>query len=123
MSLSCSAHTCLGHQWKQTATEEVRRLQAIADTALSHQTLDDLLPATLTRFCAALQMGNAVILLLEPDEQVLTMRAVCGPEEALRVPDAAGAANKRRHGHLAARPYACLDYWTQCRYPHLRYSG
>ena len=78
--------------------EELRRLQAIADVALSHQTLDELLPALLTRLCSVLRVDIAAILLLEPDEQVLTVRAVYGLEArvaaGVRVPLGQGFAGR-----------------------------
>jgi PAS domain S-box-containing protein len=82
----------------EAATAELRRVQAITDVALSHQTLDELLPAILIRLCAVLQMDNAAILLLEPDERTLTVRAVHGLEEAVaagvRVPLGQGFAGR-----------------------------
>jgi PAS domain S-box-containing protein len=82
----------------EVATDELRRVQAITDVGLSHQTLDALLPALLSRLYAVLRVDNAAILLLDADEQVLTFRAVHGLEEAVaadvRVPVGEGFAGQ-----------------------------
>jgi PAS domain S-box-containing protein len=67
----------------ETANQDLRALQALTDTALSHLSLDDLLPALLERVQEALSVDNAAVLLLDPAGQTLTMRVVRGPEEAV----------------------------------------
>jgi PAS domain S-box-containing protein len=82
----------------EAATEELRRVQAITDVALTHQPLEALLAALLSRMCTVLQADNAAILLVEEDTQVLTVRAVRGLEEAVaadvRVPVGQGFAGR-----------------------------
>ena len=52
------------------ATEDqMRALQAVTDTALAHLELDALLPALLDRVRDALNVDNAIVFLLEEDEQ------------------------------------------------------
>jgi PAS domain S-box-containing protein len=67
----------------ETANQDLRALQALTDTALSHLSLDDLLPALLERVQEALSVDNSAVLLLDPAGQTLTMRVVRGPEEAV----------------------------------------
>ncbi len=82
----------------EAATDELRRVQAITDVGLSHHTLDDLLPALLTRLSGVLGVDNAAILLLSTDEHTLTVRAVHGLEAAVaadvRVPVGEGFAGQ-----------------------------
>jgi PAS domain S-box-containing protein len=67
----------------ETANQDLRALQALTDTALSHLSLDDLLPALLERVQEALSVDNCAVLLLDPAGHTLTMRVVRGPEEAV----------------------------------------
>jgi PAS domain S-box-containing protein len=84
----------------EAASEELHHLQAITDLALTHPTLDALLPAVLGRLCAVLAVDNAAILLANEDGQTLALYAAKGPEEVqrgqLRVPLGQGMA-----GHIA----------------------
>jgi PAS domain S-box-containing protein len=82
----------------ETANQDLRALQAITDTALSHLSLDDLLPVLLERLQEVLSVDNCAVLLLDPASQTLAIRMVRGPEEAvaaqLRVPVGQGFAGR-----------------------------
>jgi PAS domain S-box-containing protein len=71
------------HHELRASNEELRHLQAITDTALSHLTVDNLLRALLDRVHAVMGAEDAAILLLDADGQYLTLRAVRGLEEAV----------------------------------------
>jgi PAS domain S-box-containing protein len=62
-------------QLAQAANEELRRLQAVTDTALAHLDLDALLPELLLRVRDVLQADHVTILLLGDDSQMLEVRA------------------------------------------------
>jgi len=64
----------------ETATQDLRALQALTDTALSHLSLDDLLPALLQRVTEVLGVDNAAVFLLESTGQMLTMEAAAKVE-------------------------------------------
>lgn len=66
-----------------SALQELRALQALTDTALSHLALDDLLRELLERIIAVMGVDSVAILLLEDDEQRLTVSAARGLEEAV----------------------------------------
>jgi PAS domain S-box-containing protein len=89
------------HDTVSSANRDLRALQAVTDTALSHLALDDLLTALLERVTAVLQVDNAAVLLLDAAGETLTVRAVRGLEEPVaprvHVPMGHGFA-----GHIAA---------------------
>jgi PAS domain S-box-containing protein len=97
-NISARLQTERAQREAEAATDELLKVQAITDAGLSHQTLDALLPAVLSRLYAVLRVDNAAILLLDRDEQVLTVRAVHGLEEAVaadvRVPVGQGFAGQ-----------------------------
>src|SRR5262245_19406363 len=76
----------------------LRALQALTDTALSHLSLEALLPELLERTRAVMQADNVAILLLDDDTQELEVSAARGPEEALlgqmRIPVGVGFAGR-----------------------------
>jgi PAS domain S-box-containing protein len=88
----------------------LRAMQALMDTALSHLSLDALLPELLERVRAVMRVDNAAILLVDEESQELVVRAARGPEEELigqvRVPFGDGFA-----GRIAATqaPLAVAD--------------
>jgi signal transduction histidine kinase len=71
----------------EAASDELRRLQALTDTALSHLALDDLLRELPDRIHAVMHVDDVGILLLDSSGQQLTLRAARG----LGGPVAAGA--------------------------------
>jgi signal transduction histidine kinase len=81
-----------------TDYERLLRLQTVADAALAHLELDDLLDALLTRIREALGCDTAAFLLLDPERDELVARAAHGLEEAvergLRIPVGAGFAGR-----------------------------
>jgi PAS domain S-box-containing protein len=82
----------------QVANQDLRALQAVTDTALSHLALDDLLPVLLERITDVLEVDKAAVLLLDEAGQTLTIQAVYGHEEPesarLRVPLGQGLAGR-----------------------------
>jgi PAS domain S-box-containing protein len=64
----------------ESASEELRQLRAITETALAYPRLDDLLNVVLDRLQKVLALDNAAILLLEETEGRLVVRAARGPE-------------------------------------------
>lgn len=72
-----------GRRPAEKAIQELRALQAVTDTALSHLALDDLLHELQERVLAVMGVDSVAILLLEDDEQELTVRAARGLEEAV----------------------------------------
>jgi PAS domain S-box-containing protein len=71
----------LVHTAAEAANQDLRALQALSDTALSHLSLEDLLPALLERITDILTVDNAAVLLLDEAGQTLTVQAVVGLEE------------------------------------------
>jgi PAS domain S-box-containing protein len=69
------------HAAVETANQDLRALQLVTDTALSHLTLSDLLTALLERVTSVLQVDNAAVLLLDAAGATLTVRAVRGLQE------------------------------------------
>ena len=63
------------HVATQAANQDLRALQALTDTALSHLSLEDLVPALLERVADVLQVDGAAVLLLDPSGQTLTVQA------------------------------------------------
>ncbi|MGH2515600.1 MAG: GAF domain-containing protein, partial [Ktedonobacterales bacterium] len=88
-------------------------LQALTDTALSHLSLEELLPELLERVRAVMQVDNVAILLLDEDARELEVSAARGLEEEVvghvRIPVGAGFA-----GRIAAEraPLAVEDLST-----------
>jgi PAS domain S-box-containing protein len=86
------------HAATEAANQDLRALQMVTDTALSHLALDDLLTALLERVTSVLQVDNAAVLLLDAAGETLTMRAVRGLEEPVapqvRVPMGHGFAGR-----------------------------
>lgn len=67
----------------EMADQQLHALQALTDTALSHLALDDLLRELQERVLAVMSVDSVAILLLEADEQQLTVRAAHGLEEVV----------------------------------------
>ena len=65
----------------EATNAQLQAMQALTDTALSHLALDDLLRELLGRVTAVLGVDNVAILLLDENDQTLTVRAARGPEE------------------------------------------
>jgi signal transduction histidine kinase/PAS domain-containing protein len=88
----------------------LRALQALTDTALSHLSLEALLPELLERVRAVMGVDNVAILLLDEAAQELEVSAARGPEEEVvgrvRIPVGVGFA-----GRIAATraPLAVAD--------------
>jgi PAS domain S-box-containing protein len=80
----------------KAANRDLRRLQALTDTALAHLDLDDLLPELLSRVHDVLAVDSVAMLLVDATGQALRMRAARGLEEAVaaevRVPVGEGFA-------------------------------
>jgi PAS domain S-box-containing protein len=64
----------------EAANQDLRALQALTDTALSHLALGDLLTALLKRVTSVLQVDNAAVLLLDEAGKTLTVQAIHGLE-------------------------------------------
>jgi signal transduction histidine kinase/putative methionine-R-sulfoxide reductase with GAF domain len=62
----------------EAANDELRAMQALTDTALSHLALDDLLRELLDRVAAVMGVDHVAIPLLNEDGQTLTSRAARG---------------------------------------------
>jgi PAS domain S-box-containing protein len=78
----------------ETVAEMVRNLQSVSDTALSHLSLDDLLPELLDRIGEILAADSVSVLLTDPDGDDLILRASRGlraSEEGVRVPVSRGS--------------------------------
>jgi PAS domain S-box-containing protein len=86
----------------EAAAHQVRAVQRVTDSALTHLRLDDLLPELLGRVREALAADTVVILLLNEEGTELAVRAAHGLEEEvklnMRVPVGRGIA-----GTIAAR--------------------
>jgi signal transduction histidine kinase len=85
--------------WPEGSTSEhVRRLQSVADAALAHLRLDELLSALLDRTRQILDVDTCAILLLDEDANELVTQAALGIEEVLeqgvRVPVGGGFAGR-----------------------------
>jgi signal transduction histidine kinase len=80
------------------AAEQLRRLQAVTDAALTHLDLDPLLEELLTRIREALQADTCAFLLLDPSGTELVARAAQGIEEeveqGVRLPVGRGFAGR-----------------------------
>src|SRR5436305_9423149 len=81
-----------------SATEYVRRLQAVTDAALAHLRLDELLDALLVRTRRLLDVDTCAILLLDDETNELVARAALGIEEeveqGVRIPVGGGFAGR-----------------------------
>jgi PAS domain S-box-containing protein len=77
---------------------DLRALQALTDTALTHLTVDHLLQALLERIRDIMHIDNVAILLLDDSKRQLVIRAVRGVEEEVadqvRVPIGQGFAGR-----------------------------
>jgi PAS domain S-box-containing protein len=86
----------------EAAAHQIRAVQSVTDTALTHLRLDDLLPEILGRVREAMAADTVVILLLNDEGTELAVRAAHGLEEEvrldMRIPFARGIA-----GTIAAR--------------------
>ena len=86
----------------EAAAHQIRAVQRVTDTALTHLHLDDLLPELLGRVREALAADTVVILLLNDEGTELAVRAAHGLEEEvklnMRIPFGRGIA-----GTIAAR--------------------
>jgi PAS domain S-box-containing protein len=69
----------------EAAAHQVRAVQRVTDTALTHLRLDDLLPELLGRVREALAADTVVILLLNDEGTELAVRAAHGLEEEVRL--------------------------------------
>jgi serine phosphatase RsbU (regulator of sigma subunit)/anti-sigma regulatory factor (Ser/Thr protein kinase) len=68
----------------ELAEKHMRTIQAIAETALEHMPLDDLLAELLEIATRSLETGYGAVLLFEPDDARLTLRATIGDGKAAR---------------------------------------
>jgi PAS domain S-box-containing protein len=86
----------------EAAAHQIRAVQRVTDTALTHLRLDDLLPELLGRVRDAMAADTVVILLLNDERTELAVRAAHGLEEEvkldMRIPFGRGIA-----GRIAAR--------------------
>jgi PAS domain S-box-containing protein len=82
----------------EQANQELRRLQALTDTALAHLRLEDLLSELLGRVQTVMAVDTVAILLVDADAHCLRVRAARGLEEAVsthqRVPIGQGFAGR-----------------------------
>jgi PAS domain S-box-containing protein len=90
------------HAAAESANKNLRALQAVTDTALSHLTLDKLLDELLTRVVDVMDVDEAAIFLVEETDegQVLYLRAEHGrktPTDNIRIPIGQGFV-----GHIAS---------------------
>ena len=69
----------------EAAAHQIRAVQRVTDTALTHLRLDDLLPELLGRVREALSADTVVILLLNDEGTELAVRAAHGLEEEVRL--------------------------------------
>ena len=105
----------------EAAANQVRAVQRVTDTALTHLRLDDLLPEILGRVREALAADTVVILLLNEEGTELAVRAAHGLEEEvkldMRIPYGRGIAGtiadpSTRVGPEASAPSA---HWVMSR--------
>src|SRR5690348_13342783 len=91
-------HSGNHHAFSEHDTRTLRALQALTDTALSHLSLEALLPELLERVHAVMQVDNVAILLVDEATQELEVSAARGPEEELigqvRIPLGVGFAGR-----------------------------
>jgi signal transduction histidine kinase len=83
---------------QDTSTETLRKLQAVADAALAHLALDELLDELLTRIRDALEADTSALLMLDTEREELVARAAKGLEEEVergtRIPYGKGFAGR-----------------------------
>ena len=81
------AHAAATRSWADATNAQLRAMQALTDTALSHLALDDLLPELLDRVTAVMGVDTVGIILLDADGQTMSLRAArgLGEEDAGRV--------------------------------------
>ncbi len=72
-------------QEREKVNQELGRLQALTDTALSHLALDDLLQELLARIASVIGVEDVCILLLDADGQQLRLQATQGLADAVAV--------------------------------------
>ena len=84
----------------EAAAHQIRAVQRVTDTALTHLRLDDLLPELLGRVREAMAADTVVILLLNDEGTELAVRAAHGLEEEvkldMRIPFGRGIAGTHR---------------------------
>ncbi|HEY1277601.1 MAG TPA: SpoIIE family protein phosphatase [Thermoleophilaceae bacterium] len=94
----------------RVASERLRALQSVTDTALSYLPLDELLDELLRRVVEIMDVDTAAILLLEADGRSLVPHAARGLDGELdlgvRIPVGAGFAGRVAAGH---RPVVVTD--------------
>jgi PAS domain S-box-containing protein len=73
----------LARHQSERMNEQLGVLQAITDTALAHLNLDSLFQNILSKIRDIMHTDNIAVLLLDEQEQYLTVRAVQGIEEAI----------------------------------------
>jgi PAS domain S-box-containing protein len=82
----------------EAANQELRKLQAITDSALRQVKLADLLPTLLDQIRQVMAVDNVAILLVNRSDQTLTLAAAQGAEEDLtdqvRIPIGEGVAGR-----------------------------
>jgi len=66
---------------ERRARLQLENVQAVTDVALAHLDLDDLLAELLARICHVLRVDTSAVLLLDPDENELVVRAAVGIQE------------------------------------------
>lgn len=88
----------MGTPAQGTSTEALRKLQAVADAALAHLTLDELLDELLVRIRDALDADTSALLMLDRESEELVARAAKGLEEEVergtRIPFGKGFAGR-----------------------------
>jgi PAS domain S-box-containing protein len=110
----------------EATNAQLRALQALTDTALSHLALDDLLVELLDRVTGVMGVDNVSILLLDADGLTLTPRAVLGPLEAavgqVHIPVGQGFAGRiaARREPLIVDDLSTFEAWHPIMRQHLR---
>lgn len=65
----------------RAVAQQVRAIQRILEIALTHPTVDDMLPELLRRIVRLMEVEDAAILLMNPDGRALTIATTVGVEE------------------------------------------
>ena len=93
------AEAAATRSWAEATNAQLRAMQALTDTALSHLALDDLLPELLGRVTAVMGVDNVAISLLDEDDRTLTCGAARGTGGGDGRPgaDPTGAGVRRPH--------------------------
>ena len=88
----------MGTPTPETSAEDLRKLQAVADAALAHLTLDELLGELMERIRDALEADTSALLMLDRERDELVARAAKGLEEEVergtRIPFGKGFAGR-----------------------------